>query len=57
MPYQEDVDRNRREAERCRALADQMTDPVLRAQVRDVAKTYDMLAEQIERLRLVRPTD
>jgi hypothetical protein len=57
MPYREDAERNRREAERCRALADQMADPVLRAQVRDVAKTYDMLAEQIERLKLVGPRD
>lgn len=55
MPYREDAERNRREAERCRKLASQMTDAVVRAEILDVAKTYDMLADQIERLKLAKP--
>jgi hypothetical protein len=55
MPYREDAARNRREAERCRRLADEMTDPASGARLREIADTYEKLADQIERLKLVRP--
>jgi hypothetical protein len=55
MPYRQDAERNRREAERCRALAALMSDPAVRARLLDIASTYDTLAEQIVALKLSPP--
>jgi hypothetical protein len=56
MPYREDANRNRREAERCRKLAAEATDHGIRAQLLGIATTYEHIAEQIERLKLAEPT-
>jgi hypothetical protein len=50
MASSADIERHRREAERCRRLARQMTDPAIQAQFNEIAETYEMLARQLEQL-------
>jgi len=45
-----DVAELRAEAERCRRLAGQMTDRALRNVLEEAARTYDALADEVERL-------
>jgi hypothetical protein len=48
-------ERCRLEAKKCRELASETKDDKQRADLIGIARTYDMLAGQIERLKPVRP--
>jgi len=49
MASSADAEQHKQQAERCRRLARQMTDPSVQAQLVEIAATYENLARQIER--------